>query len=220
MALLEEEELIAAPHTSSGRVPTDKGYRVFVDQLAEVRPLTPAQRHAIETFLGESGDLDDVLARTVRAAHAAHRARSRSCSTRRFARARVSHVELVQLAPEPAALRSSSPTPGASRSGVVELERRVDDETLADAARAAQRRSSGGRAMADAAERALAAAPTAPHRAHAAVPRIARARRSPSSSRAHRQDRLVMAGAANLARTEQRLPRQHLSRVSRRSRSR
>ena len=39
MALLEEEELIAAPHTSSGRVPTDKGYRVFVDQLADLRPL-------------------------------------------------------------------------------------------------------------------------------------------------------------------------------------
>ncbi|MCB1299400.1 MAG: DeoR family transcriptional regulator, partial [Microthrixaceae bacterium] len=33
MALLEDEELIVAPHTSSGRVPTDKGYRVFVDHL-------------------------------------------------------------------------------------------------------------------------------------------------------------------------------------------
>lgn len=53
MALLEEEELIAAPHTSSGRVPTDKGYRLFVDQLADVRPLTPAQRQAIHVFLGE-----------------------------------------------------------------------------------------------------------------------------------------------------------------------
>ena len=66
MALLEEEELIAAPHTSSGRIPTDKGYRVFVDQLTDVRPLTAAQRHAIETFLGESSDLDELLARTVR----------------------------------------------------------------------------------------------------------------------------------------------------------
>ncbi len=35
MAQLEEEGYIAAPHTSSGRVPTDKGYRVFVDQLLE-----------------------------------------------------------------------------------------------------------------------------------------------------------------------------------------
>src|ERR1700733_2998380 len=54
MAQLEEEELIAAPHTSSGRVPTDKGYRVFVDQLTDLRPLSPAQRTAIETFMGES----------------------------------------------------------------------------------------------------------------------------------------------------------------------
>ena len=49
MALLEDEELIVAPHTSSGRVPTDKGYRVFVDHLAELRPLSSAQRAAIST---------------------------------------------------------------------------------------------------------------------------------------------------------------------------
>ncbi|NBW74021.1 MAG: HTH domain-containing protein, partial [Microbacteriaceae bacterium] len=36
MAHLEEEGYIAAPHTSSGRIPTDKGYRVFVDQLIQV----------------------------------------------------------------------------------------------------------------------------------------------------------------------------------------
>jgi len=35
MAQLEEEGYIAAPHTSSGRIPTDKGYRVFVDQLLQ-----------------------------------------------------------------------------------------------------------------------------------------------------------------------------------------
>ncbi len=66
MALLEEEELIAAPHTSSGRVPTDIGYRVFVDRLADLRPMTSAQKQAIETFLGAAPSLDDVLVRTVR----------------------------------------------------------------------------------------------------------------------------------------------------------
>ncbi|WP_125099562.1 heat-inducible transcriptional repressor HrcA [Leucobacter chromiireducens] len=66
MALLEDDELIAQPHTSSGRVPTDKGYRLYVDTLAKVRPLTAAQRTAIERFLGESSDLHDVMARTVR----------------------------------------------------------------------------------------------------------------------------------------------------------
>ncbi len=66
MAILEEDELIAQPHTSSGRIPTDKGYRLYVDTLARIRPLSAAQRTAIERFLGESDDLDDVMARTVR----------------------------------------------------------------------------------------------------------------------------------------------------------
>jgi len=66
MALLEDEHLIVAPHTSSGRVPTDKGYRTYVDTLTKIRPLTSAQRSGIERFLGESQDLDDVLTRTVR----------------------------------------------------------------------------------------------------------------------------------------------------------
>jgi heat-inducible transcriptional repressor len=66
MAALEEAGLIAQPHTSAGRIPTDKGYRLFVDQLAEVRPLTVPQKRAIETFLSEAVDLDDVVARAGR----------------------------------------------------------------------------------------------------------------------------------------------------------
>lgn len=66
MAALEEAELIAAPHTSSGRVPTDRGYRVFVDQLADVRPLTTAQRRAIEQFLRGSLEPEELLTRSVR----------------------------------------------------------------------------------------------------------------------------------------------------------
>lgn len=66
MALLEEEELIVAPHTSSGRVPTDKGYRLFVDRLSEVKPLANAERLAIESLLSGTADLDEILGRTVR----------------------------------------------------------------------------------------------------------------------------------------------------------
>lgn len=66
MAFLEEEELIHAPHTSAGRVPTDKGYRLFVDRLSEVKPLNPAERQAIESFMVGSADLDETLGRTVR----------------------------------------------------------------------------------------------------------------------------------------------------------
>lgn len=66
MALLEEAGLIYQPHTSAGRVPTDKGYRVFVDQLATVKPMSEPERHAVESFLAQSEDLDDVVVRTVR----------------------------------------------------------------------------------------------------------------------------------------------------------
>jgi heat-inducible transcriptional repressor len=66
MAALEEEGYIAQPHTSAGRVPTDKGYRLFVDRLSEIKPLTPAERRAIQSFLDGAIDLDDVLRRSVR----------------------------------------------------------------------------------------------------------------------------------------------------------
>src|SRR5947207_7122289 len=66
MAVLEEEGYIHQPHTSAGRVPTDRGYRLFVDKLSRVKPLTPAERRAIERFLLGAVDLDDVVHRTVR----------------------------------------------------------------------------------------------------------------------------------------------------------
>jgi heat-inducible transcriptional repressor len=66
MATLEDEGYITQPHTSAGRVPTDKGYRLFVDRLSSVKPLSPAERKAIESFLSGAIDLDDVVHRTVR----------------------------------------------------------------------------------------------------------------------------------------------------------
>jgi heat-inducible transcriptional repressor len=66
MAVLEEEGLIAAPHTSAGRVPTDAGYRLFVDRLSSVKPMSAAERSAIAQFLEGAVDLDDVVDRTVR----------------------------------------------------------------------------------------------------------------------------------------------------------
>ncbi|MGH3938617.1 MAG: heat-inducible transcriptional repressor HrcA [Pseudonocardiaceae bacterium] len=66
MVALEEEGYITQPHTSAGRVPTDKGYRLFVDRLSEIKPLSVAERRAVQTFLSGAVDLDDVLRRSVR----------------------------------------------------------------------------------------------------------------------------------------------------------
>ncbi len=66
MAILEDQGLISQPHTSAGRIPTNTGYRLFVDRIQEVKPLSAAERRAIESFLANSDDLTDLLERTVR----------------------------------------------------------------------------------------------------------------------------------------------------------
>lgn len=66
MAALEEYGLIYQPHTSAGRVPTDKGYRLFVDQLSAVKPMSVPEAKAVESFLGECVEMDDIVQRTVR----------------------------------------------------------------------------------------------------------------------------------------------------------
>ncbi|SDB86754.1 heat-inducible transcription repressor HrcA [Raineyella antarctica] len=66
MAVLEDEGYITQPHTSAGRIPTDKGYRLFVDRLGELKPLSAAERRAIEAFMSGAVDMDDIVARTVR----------------------------------------------------------------------------------------------------------------------------------------------------------
>ena len=66
MASLEDEGYLIQPHTSAGRVPTEKGYRYFVDRLATVVPLSAAQRRGIRNFLHGSISLQDVLQRSAR----------------------------------------------------------------------------------------------------------------------------------------------------------
>lgn len=98
MAALEEDGLISAPHTSAGRIPTDKGYRLFVDKISAVKPLSSAEKRAIQTFLDSAVDLDDVMSRTVRLL---------SQLTKQVAlvqypslgRSSVRHIELVNVAP-------------------------------------------------------------------------------------------------------------------------
>jgi heat-inducible transcriptional repressor len=98
MAVLEEEGLITQPHTSAGRIPTDQGYRVFVDKLATVKPLSSAERRAIETFLEGALDLDDVVMRTVRLLADVTK-QVAVVQYPSMVKSRVRHIELVALAP-------------------------------------------------------------------------------------------------------------------------
>ena len=61
MSDLEEFGLVAAPHTSAGRVPTSQGYRVFVDSLLETRPLGEPEVDQLRRELPTGGSTPDLL---------------------------------------------------------------------------------------------------------------------------------------------------------------
>lgn len=130
MAVLEDEGYITQPHTSAGRVPTDKGYRLFVDRLVAVKPLSPAERRAIGTFLNGAADLDQLVDRSVRLL---------SQLTRQVAvvqypsltRSTVRHVELVPIGGTRVLLVVITDT-GRVDQRVVALSEAVDEATLSD----------------------------------------------------------------------------------------
>jgi len=98
MASLEDEGYIHQPHTSAGRVPTEKGYRLFVDEIARVKPLSSPERRAITALLSGAVDLEQIVARTVRvlAQLTGQLAVVEYPSLRRTA---LRHLELVALGP-------------------------------------------------------------------------------------------------------------------------
>lgn len=68
MAELEKQELIKQPHTSAGRIPTDKGYRYYVNNLSDTTPESPAERRAekaLATRVASGGVSEQVIKNAV-----------------------------------------------------------------------------------------------------------------------------------------------------------
>jgi heat-inducible transcriptional repressor len=179
-------------------VPTDKGYRVFVDHLAQLRPLSVAQRTAIESFLTAPADLDDLMVRTVRVLTQLT-GQVALAQYPSFARAHLTHLELVALAPNRLLIVLVTDAGGVSQR-IAPLPVDVDDADMA-LLRARLSALITGRAVSDAAERLQALLADDAHN-HDVVLR-ALATIVIDELGAFRQERLVMAGAATLARREQ-----------------
>ena len=130
MAALEDEGYIAQPHTSAGRVPTDKGYRLFVDRLAGVKPLSLAERRAIQTFLEGAVDLDDVIGRTVRLLAQVTR-QVAVVQYPSLSRSTVRHVEVLSIGPTRVMLVVITNT-GRVEQRVIECPGLIDEAALAD----------------------------------------------------------------------------------------
>ena len=98
MADLEDAGLLAAPHTSAGRIPTDLGLRMFVDGLMEVGNLTKAERESIKGMCAGAGrGVEDVLSDATKALSGlSHCASVVMVPKHDLA---VKHIEFVSLSP-------------------------------------------------------------------------------------------------------------------------
>src|SRR3989442_2566429 len=61
MADLEDLGYLQHPHTSAGRIPTDRGYRFFIDHLMRSRSLSHREREAIDDQVRHANEIDEVL---------------------------------------------------------------------------------------------------------------------------------------------------------------
>ncbi len=197
MAALEDEGYITQPHTSAGRVPTDKGYRLFVDRLTTIKPMSSAEKRAIATILDGAIDLDDVVQRSVRLlAQLTRQVAVVQYPT--LSRSTVRHIELVALTPTRLLVVLILST-GRVEQRLVELAAELPDEDLAEL-RGTVNRAAIGEVIADAvtALRALVPAEdgTAAPTATGAVVEVL-----VDAMSDHRSDeRIAVGGAANLAR--------------------
>jgi heat-inducible transcriptional repressor len=206
MALLEEEGLIHAPHTSAGRVPTDAGYRVFVDRLSAVKPMSAAERAAIGRFLQGAVDLDDVVDRTVRLlASLTHQVAVVQYPS--LTRSSVRHIELVPMARDRLMVILIANT-GRIEQRVVDAHVRLDDEeggALVARIRSEVLTEAAGRGFPEASAR-LQSLPERFDPADRDLVRIV-VHTLDAALTEEREERVVLAGTSNLARFGADFPR-------------
>jgi heat-inducible transcriptional repressor len=201
MAMLEEEELIHAPHTSAGRVPTDKGYRLFVDRLGEVKPLTGSEKAAISNFMVGGADLDETLGRTVRLlSQLTNQVAMVQYPT--LGRARVRNIELIPAADTRVLLILITDS-GRIQQHVIELSAVLDVQLISEI-RGKLNEQLAGLALADVA---LALSGFTSGFALTAQSQVTLITESLLDQvDANRQEKIILAGTANLARREEDFP--------------
>lgn len=198
MALLEEEQLITAPHTSSGRVPTEKGYRLFVDRLNEVKALSSAEKNAIENFLNQANDLDDVVERTARTLSSLTNALA-LVQYPSLGKSSVRHIELIPLSENRALLMLIADS-GRVQQLQVESENAIDEELIQEIRGRLNGMLAGSQLSSVKSKLSLMSGEFSPQR-RVFVERVLEALISLVD--ANRQEKLVVSGAANLAKHDE-----------------
>lgn len=198
MAALEDEGYIHQPHTSAGRVPTEKGYRLFVDEVARVKPLSGPERRAITALLSGAVDLEQVVARTVRALAqlTGQLAVVEYPSLRRTA---LRHLELVALGPTRVLLVIITDTGRVEQRTVSVPAGRLVDPLVLESLRTRVNAALAGRIAADVVPILTSLAERAPEEERLLLTVVAD--ELIEALRPDGEERIVVAGTANLARS-------------------
>lgn len=133
MADMEDMGLIDQPHTSAGRQPTEKGFRIWVDQIMPQDPLSDAERLVVDTALAQARSEDQLLAAAALALAEVTRQLGVAISPV-LDGSRLDRLELVPVRDRTLLLVASFGS-GLIRSVAIELEQPVERERLTDLVR-------------------------------------------------------------------------------------
>ena len=129
MAELEAGGYLVQPHTSAGRVPSDAGYRIYVDQLMAPEPLASEERRRIrDEFRAASRELGDVIEQTTRMLGQMSRNVAFMLAPQRDAQT-FAHIQLIALSAQ-TALAIVVTSLGVAAQHFFELSGEIDAESL------------------------------------------------------------------------------------------
>lgn len=142
---LEELGLVKQPHTSAGRVPTDQGYRTFVDQLLELKPISGQEAQALREQINAEGStaVEDLLEKTTRVLASISQQLGVTLAPR-FDQGILSHVELIPVAHKKILLILTVKS-GLARTLLVEVDVELKDAVLERTAHLLNERLSGSK---------------------------------------------------------------------------
>jgi heat-inducible transcriptional repressor len=191
MSRLEELGFLTQPHTSAGRIPTDRGYRFFVDGVPQPGPLETRHERALESALARSSsDLEELLHRASEVLSAFTR-QAAAVLAPQVTESKLRHLDLVLLAPR-IALVVVITGAGRVEKRIVEFDADVSQDEL-DAVQRALAETLEGKRLAD--------GPSAVANAKLSEPRATTARRIAAAldEIANDERRLFVDGTSNLA---------------------
>jgi len=129
MSDLEEMELIMQPHTSAGRVPTDKGYRFYVDSLLEPKHLTKEEESVINKLIHSAGNDIDYIMQNVSKAISVITNVVGIVLTPRLKRSIFKHIEFFNM-DDSKILAVIVTTSGFIKNSIMDIEERITKQEL------------------------------------------------------------------------------------------